>query len=107
MELKQSAQLFERAKKSLVGGVNSPVRAFNSVGGNPLFIEKGGGVHIYDVDGNEYIDLIGSYGPLILGHAHPSALQAVKDAADKSFTYGASTLGEVELAELTKRTLSI
>jgi glutamate-1-semialdehyde 2,1-aminomutase len=102
MNLEQSASLFERAKKSLVGGVNSPVRAFNSVGGNPLFIEKGEGVHIFDVDGNEYIDLIGSYGPLILGHAHPSALKSVKDAADKSFTYGASTLGEVELAELVK-----
>ena len=86
----------------MVGGVNSPVRAFNSVGGNPLFIERGEGIHIYDVDGNEYIDLIGSYGPLILGHAHPKVTAAVKAAVDKSFTYGATTLGEVEMAEMVK-----
>lgn len=102
MQLKQSNSLFERAKESMVGGVNSPVRAFNSVGGNPLFIDKGDGVYITDVDGNEYIDLIGSYGPLILGHAHPKVTSAVKAAVDKSFTYGASTLGEIELAELVK-----
>lgn len=102
MQLEQSKQLFERASKSLVGGVNSPVRAFNSVGGNPLFIERGEGVHIYDVDGNEYIDLIGSYGPLILGHAHPKVTAAVQAAIQKSFTYGASTLGEIEMAELVK-----
>ncbi|MBL4707642.1 MAG: glutamate-1-semialdehyde 2,1-aminomutase [Flavobacteriales bacterium] len=102
MQLEQSKQLFERASKSLVGGVNSPVRAFNSVGGNPLFIERGEGVHIYDVDGNEYIDLIGSYGPLILGHAHPKVTAAVQAAIQKSFTFGASTLGEVEMAELVK-----
>lgn len=102
MQLNKSKSLFERASKSLVGGVNSPVRAFNSVGGNPLFIEKGEGIHIYDVDGNEYIDLIGSYGPLILGHAHPKVTAAVKEAVDKSFTYGASTLGEVEMAEMVK-----
>ena len=86
----------------MVGGVNSPVRAFNSVGGNPLFIERGEGIHIYDVDGDEYIDLIGSYGPLILGHAHPKVTAAVKAAVDKSFTYGATTLGEVEMAEMVK-----
>jgi glutamate-1-semialdehyde 2,1-aminomutase len=102
MQLEQSNSLFERAQKSMVGGVNSPVRAFNSVGGNPLFIEKGEGVYITDVDGNEYIDLIGSYGPLILGHAYPKVTSAVKAAVDKSFTYGASTLGEIELAELVK-----
>lgn len=102
MELSKSKSLFERAIKSMVGGVNSPVRAFNSVGGNPLFIERGEGIHIYDVDGNEYIDLIGSYGPLILGHAHPKVTAAVKAAVDKSFTYGATTLGEVEMAEMVK-----
>ena len=102
MQLSKSKTLFERALKSLVGGVNSPVRAFNSVGGNPLFIERGEGIHIYDVDGNEYIDLIGSYGPLILGHAHPKVTAAVKAAVDKSFTYGATTLGEVEMAEMVK-----
>lgn len=102
MELSKSKSLFERAIKSMVGGVNSPVRAFNSVGGNPLFIDRGEGIHIYDVDGNEYIDLIGSYGPLILGHAHPKVTAAVKAAVDKSFTYGATTLGEVEMAEMVK-----
>lgn len=102
MQFSQSKKLFERASESLVGGVNSPVRAFNSVGGNPLFIEKGEGIHIYDVDGNEYIDLIGSYGPLILGHAHPKVTQAVNKAIQKSFTYGASTEGEIEMAELVK-----
>ena len=102
MQLSKSQSLFERATKSLVGGVNSPVRAFNSVGGNPLFIERGEGIHIFDVDGNEYIDLIGSYGPLILGHAHPKVTAAVKTAVDKSFTYGATTLGEVEMAEMVK-----
>lgn len=102
MQLNKSQSLFERAQKSMVGGVNSPVRAFNSVGGNPLFIEKGEGIHIYDVDGNEYIDLIGSYGPLILGHAHPKVTKAVNEAVAKSFTYGATTLGEVEMAEMVK-----
>lgn len=102
MQLEKSKQLFERANQSLVGGVNSPVRAFNSVGGNPLFIERGKGVYIYDVDGNEYIDLVGSYGPMILGHAHDKVNQAVKAAADKSYTYGATTADEVEMAELVK-----
>tara|TARA_B110000046_G_scaffold47958_1_gene53034 strand:- start:10546 stop:11829 length:1284 start_codon:yes stop_codon:yes gene_type:complete len=102
MELRKSKALFERAIKSMVGGVNSPVRAFNSVGGNPLFIEHGEGIHIFDVDGNEYIDLIGSYGPLILGHAHPKVTAAVKAAIDKSFAYGATTLGEIEMAEMVK-----
>ncbi len=102
MQLEQSKQWFERASQSLVGGVNSPVRAFNSVGGNPLFIESGKGIFISDVDGNEYIDLVGSYGPLILGHAHPKVNEAVKAAVDKSYTYGSSTKGEVEMAELVK-----
>lgn len=102
MKLEKSIQLFERASKSLVGGVNSPVRAFNSVGGNPLFIESGKGIYITDVDGNEYIDLVGSYGPMILGHAHPVVNNAVKKAIDKSYTYGATTETEVEMAEIVK-----
>ncbi len=102
MNLSQSQQLFERAKQSMVGGVNSPVRAFNSVGGNPLFIERGEGIHIYDADGNEYIDLIGSYGPLILGHAHPKVVERVQEALKKSFSFGASSKDEIELAELVK-----
>lgn len=102
MDLSRSEKLFERAKKSLVGGVNSPVRAFNSVGGKPIFIEKGKGAVITDVDGNEYIDLVASYGPLILGHAHPNVVQAVKYAVDRGLTFGSSTEVEVELAELVK-----
>lgn len=102
MDLSRSEKLFERAKKSLVGGVNSPVRAFNSVGGKPIFMEKGKGILISDADGNEYIDLVASYGPLILGHAHPHVVHAVKHAVDKGLTYGASTEAEVELAELVK-----
>ena len=102
MQLDQSKKLYKRAVKSLVGGVNSPVRAFNSVGGDPLFIDKGKGIHIYDVDGNEYIDFVGSYGPLILGHAHPKVNEAVKAAIDKSYTYGATTEDEVAMAELVK-----
>ena len=100
MKLTRSKELFERAQKSLVGGVNSPVRAFDSVGGDPLFIDRAEGIHIYDVDGNEYIDLVGSYGPMILGHAHPKVKAAVKQAVDKSFTYGASTQVEVEMGEM-------
>jgi len=102
MQLDQSRKLYKRAVKSLVGGVNSPVRAFNSVGGDPLFIDKGKGIHIYDVDGNEYIDFIGSYGPLILGHAHPKVNAAVKAAVDKSYTYGATAEDEVAMAEMVK-----
>src|SRR5690554_456014 len=102
MKLDQSKTLMERANKSLVGGVNSPVRAFNSVGGDALFIEKAKGIYITDVDGNEYIDLVGSYGPMILGHAHPKVNEAVKKAIDKSYTYGATTEGEVEMAEMIK-----
>jgi len=102
MQLKQSKIWFERACKSLVGGVNSPVRAFNSVGGNPLFIEKGEGIYVIDVDGNKYIDLVGSYGPMILGHAHPAVDFALKEAISKSYTFGASTSTEVEIAELVK-----
>ncbi|MEQ8908209.1 MAG: glutamate-1-semialdehyde 2,1-aminomutase [Vicingaceae bacterium] len=102
MKLERSKTLYERAQKSMVGGVNSPVRAFNSVGGNPLFIERGEGIHIYDVDGNEYVDLVGSYGPMILGHAHPKVNEAVKAAIDKSYTYGATTETEVEMAEMVK-----
>lgn len=76
------------------------MRAFDSVGGDPLFIERAEGIHIYDVDGNEYIDLVGSYGPMILGHAHPKVNQAVKEAVDKSYTYGATTETEILMGEM-------
>jgi glutamate-1-semialdehyde 2,1-aminomutase len=100
MQLDKSKQLFERGQKHLVGAVNSPVRAFNSVGGNPLFIKNGEGTKIYDVDGNEYIDLVGSYGPMILGHGNPVVKQAVKDAVDNGFTFGATTEDEIILSEM-------
>ncbi len=100
MKLEQSKKLFERGQKHLVGAVNSPVRAFNSVGGNPLFIERAEGTKIYDVDGNEYIDLVGSYGPIILGHGNEAVKNAVKEAVDNGFTFGASTEGEIILSEM-------
>ncbi len=100
MELKKSKDLFERGQHHLVGAVNSPVRAFNSVGGNPLFIDRADGTKIYDVDGNEYIDLVGSYGPVILGHGNKAVKDAVKAAVDKGFTFGATTENEIVLSEM-------
>lgn len=98
MELHLSKQLFEKANQYLVGGVNSPVRAFKAVSGHPIFIEKGAGSKIYDVDGNEYIDYVCSWGPLILGHAHPQVIEIVKRVCEKGTSFGASTGVEVELA---------
>ena len=95
-----SRKLFEEAKKYIPGGVNSPVRAYKAVGGEPLFIERAKGSKIYDVDGNEYIDYVMSWGPLILGHAHPQILEAVKIAVDKGTSFGAPTKVETELAKL-------
>lgn len=100
MNNKTSEILFERAKKVIPGGVNSPVRAFRSVGANPLFIEKASGSRIYDVDGHEYIDYVCSWGPMILGHNHPEILKSVSEAIQKGLSYGAPTAGEVEIAEL-------
>ena len=100
MKLNKSAALFEKGQKHLVGAVNSPVRAFRSVGGSPVFIEKAEGSKIIDVDGNTYVDLVLSYGPMILGHRHPKVEKAVEDALKKGYTFGASTAGEIELAEL-------
>ena len=94
-----SEQLFEQAQRVLVGGVNSPVRAFRGVGGFPRFIARGEGPFLIDADGNRYLDLMLSWGPLILGHAHPEVLSAVVDAAGKGMTYGAPTELEVRLAE--------
>lgn len=95
-----SAQLFEKAKTYFPGGVNSPVRAFRSVGGTPVFIEKGKGSHIWDADGNEYIDYCGSWGPLILGHANDKVLSAVAKTMQNGTSFGAPTRLENELAEL-------
>lgn len=94
-----SRLLHERAVKSIVGGVNSPARAFKSVGGDPLFIKKARDCWIWDVDGNCYIDYIGSWGPMILGHAHPEVTAAVNEAASKGISFGVSTEIEIQLAE--------
>lgn len=100
MQTSQSARLFEKAKNYFPGGVNSPVRAFRSVGGNPLFIERGKGSHIWDADGNEYIDYCCSWGPLILGHANDEVLHAVEKTMRNGTSFGAPTRLENELAEL-------
>ena len=97
---KDSGALFERAKKVMPGGVNSPVRAYRSVGMDPLFIESARGNRIYDAEGREYIDFVGSWGPMILGHADPDVLEAVNEKAKKGLSFGACTEAEVELAEL-------
>jgi glutamate-1-semialdehyde 2,1-aminomutase len=96
----ESQALFERAGKVIPGGVNSPVRAFKAVGGNPLFIKKAKGAFLYDEDGQEYIELINSWGPMILGHAHEIIEKAVRDAIGNSLSFGAPTRKEVEIAEL-------
>ena len=95
-----SQLLFERAKNFIPGGVNSPVRAFRAVGGNPIFIKSAKGAYLYDEDGKEYIELINSWGPMILGHAHELVEKAVADAIQAGFSYGAPTRREVEMAEL-------
>lgn len=100
MEWKKSNRLYKRACEIIPGGVNSPVRAFRAVGGNPIFIDRAKGSKIYDVDGNAYIDYVLSWGPLILGHSHPKVVHALKKAAEKGTSYGAPTPLEIELAEL-------
>ena len=95
-----SHSLFEKAKSYIPGGVNSPVRAFKAVGGNPLFIKSAKGPYLYDEDGNRYLELINSWGPMILGHAHELIEKAVKDAVSSSLSFGAPTRKEVEMAEL-------
>jgi glutamate-1-semialdehyde 2,1-aminomutase len=95
----KSEELFQRASRLMPGGVNSPVRAFKAVGGTPPFIRSGKGSHFWDEDGNEYIDYVGSWGPLILGHAHPAIVQAIQESSAKGTTFGAPTRVEVELAE--------
>jgi glutamate-1-semialdehyde 2,1-aminomutase len=96
----QSRKLQQRAEQLIPGGVNSPVRAFRAVGGDPLYIVRGQGSHVWDADGNEYVDYIGSWGPLILGHAAPAVIEAVIAAARRGTSFGASTPAEADLAEL-------
>ena len=95
----QSEELFARAQRLIPGGVNSPVRAFKAVGGTPLFIRKAEGARMWDADGKGYIDYVGSWGPLILGHAHPSVVEAITQAAVRGTSYGAPCAAEVELAD--------
>ena len=95
-----STALFSRAQSFIPGGVNSPVRAFKGVGGTPVFIQKAQGAYIYDTDGKQYVDYVGSWGPMILGHNHPSILNAVLKAAENGLSFGAPTPSEIDLAEL-------
>src|SRR5580765_2023241 len=99
MNRQRSHQLFTEAKRSIPGGVNSPVRAFRGVGGDPVFFARGKGPYLYDVDGNEYVDYVGSWGPLIVGHAHEEILDAIARAAADGTSFGAPTEREVEFAE--------
>jgi glutamate-1-semialdehyde 2,1-aminomutase len=103
MNTTRSTELFQEAQQHMPGGVNSPVRAFKSVGRDPLFISHAKGSKIYDVDGNEFIDYIGSWGPMILGHAHERVINAIKEAAEDSTSFGASSEKEIELAKLVKK----
>jgi glutamate-1-semialdehyde 2,1-aminomutase len=96
----RNTELFERAQRAIPGGVNSPVRAFRAVGGTPLFFTRGSGAHVWDADGAKYIDYVGSWGPLIAGHAHPEVVAAIAAAAQKGLSFGAPTEIEVEMAEL-------
>ncbi len=96
----QSAALFERACGVLVGGVNSPVRAFRAVGGEPVFVERALGPYIFDADGRRYVDLVGSWGPAIVGHAHPAVVDAVREAAGRGLSFGACCAAEAQLAEI-------
>ncbi len=100
MQISKSKALFEKAQNYIPGGVNSPVRAFRAVGGNPIFIEKADGAHIFDADGNSYLELINSWGPMILGHNHPMIKEAVIKAMENGTSFGAPTAREVEIAEL-------
>jgi glutamate-1-semialdehyde 2,1-aminomutase len=102
LKITQSIELFKQAQGLLPGGVDSPVRAFRAVGGQPLFIEQGSGAYLYDVDGNRYIDYVLSWGPLILGHAHPQVVQAIQAAAEKGTSFGAPSPLEIELARLVR-----
>ena len=103
--MSRNDDLFARAQRTIPAGVNSPVRAFRSVGGTPRFIERGQGAYVWDADGKRYIDYVGSWGPAILGHAHPAVVQAVIDVAPKGLSFGAPTEIEIEMAETLARLL--
>ncbi|MFN3564451.1 MAG: glutamate-1-semialdehyde 2,1-aminomutase [Burkholderiaceae bacterium] len=97
--MNRNERLFERAQRSIPGGVNSPVRAFRSVGGTPRFIDRAEGAYFWDADGRRYVDYIGSWGPMIVGHSHPAVVRAVQEAAARGLSFGAPTEAEVEMAE--------
>src|SRR4029078_8477294 len=100
MKHDRSKALFERAKRLMPGGVNSPARAFGGVGGEPLFFSRGEGAYLFDIDDNRYIDYVGSWGPMILGHAHPKVSAALQAAVDRGTSFGAPTEAESELCQL-------
>ena len=102
MTIGSNAAEFARAQQSLVGGVNSAVRAFRAVGGIPRFIERAEGAYMWDVEGQRYIDYLGSWGPMIVGQSHPKVVKAVQDAATRGLSYGAPNVMETELAERIK-----
>lgn len=102
-----TAALFDRAKAAIPGGVSSPVRAFGSVGGTPVFVESARGAHVYDVNGVDYVDLVCTWGPALLGHAHPEVVAAVQRAAERGLSFGAPTAAEVELAELIRERVPV
>jgi glutamate-1-semialdehyde 2,1-aminomutase len=93
-------QLFDESREFIPGGVNSPVRAFHSVGGTPLFFQRGQGAYVWDADGRRYTDYVGSWGPMIVGHCHPDVVKAVQDAAAQGLGFGAPTASELEMAKL-------
>jgi glutamate-1-semialdehyde 2,1-aminomutase len=101
----QSREIFRKAQQVLVGGVNSPVRAFQAVGGDPLIVERGQGAYLWDADGNRYIDYVGSWGAMILGHAHPAVVEAIRDQAGRGSSYGMTSALEVELAQRIQQAL--
>ena len=100
MQYQRSSNLFKEAQKVIPGGVNSPVRAFKSVGGTPIFVERAQGAYLFDADGNKLIDYISSWGPMILGHAYPPVIEALKQRADKGTSFGMPTALETEIANL-------
>ncbi|MFN3976627.1 MAG: aminotransferase class III-fold pyridoxal phosphate-dependent enzyme, partial [Aquificaceae bacterium] len=95
----KNREIFEKARSLMPGGVSSPVRAFKAVGGDPIIVSRAKGSRLWDVEGKEYIDFLMSWGPLILGHAHPKVVQAIKEQAEKGLSYGLTNQHEVELAQ--------
>ena len=102
MKTKNSQELFEKSKKHIAGGVNSPVRAFKSVGGSPIFFKKSRGCYLYDEDGNKYLDFVGSWGPMVLGHSNKNIINAIKNQASRGISFGAPTKNELEIAKIIK-----